>query len=67
MRGYTLIDLVMVMVVIGALAAIGGVFIVEPFRASADMTQRAALVDQADLALERIGRTNSAAQQRARG
>lgn len=46
----------MVMVVVGALAAIGGVFIVEPFRASADMTRRAALVDQADLALDRIGR-----------
>lgn len=46
----------MVMVVVGALAAIGGVFIVEPFRASADMTRRAALVDQADLALDRIRR-----------
>ncbi len=54
--GFTLIELIMVMVVVGALATIGGVFIVEPFRASADMTQRAALVDQADLALDRINR-----------
>lgn len=46
----------MVMLVVGALAAIGGVFIVEPFRASADMTRRAALVDQADLALDHIRR-----------
>lgn len=55
-NGFTLIELIMVMVVVGALAAIGGIFIVEPFRASADMTQRAALVDQADLALDRVGR-----------
>lgn len=54
--GYTLIELIMVMVIVGALAAIGGVFIIEPFRASADMTRRAALVDQADLALDRIRR-----------
>lgn len=46
----------MVMVIVGALAVIGGVFIVEPFRASADMARRAALVDQADLALDAVSR-----------
>lgn len=55
-RGYSLIELIMVMVLIGALVAVAGVFIVEPFRAGSDITRRAALVDQADLALDRITR-----------
>lgn len=55
-RGYSLIELIMVMVLIGALVAVAAVFIVQPFRAGTDIGTRAALVDQADLALDRITR-----------
>lgn len=54
--GYSLIELITVMVLIGALVAVASVFIVEPFRAGSDIARRAALVDQADLALGRIAR-----------
>lgn len=55
-RGYSLIELITVMALLGALVAVAGVFIVQPFRASTDIGRRAALVDQADLALARIAR-----------
>ena len=55
-HGYTLIELVTVMVLIGALVGVAAVFIVEPFRASRDIDQRAKLTDQADLVLDRIVR-----------
>lgn len=54
--GFTLIELITVMVLIGALAIIGGIFIVEPFRAADDMQRRAELVDEAQLIIERMSR-----------
>jgi len=59
--GFTLIELIMVMVLIGALAVIGGLLIVQPFRASADIARRARLTDQADLITDRITREVRAA------
>lgn len=59
--GYTLIELITVMVLIGALVGVAAVFLVEPFRASRDMSRRAALTDQADLVVDRIVREVRAA------
>lgn len=54
--GFTLIELIIVIVLIGALAAVTSVFIVQPFEASEDLERRAALVDSADHALDRMTR-----------
>ena len=54
--GFTLIEGVIVMVLIGALAAVAGVFIVEPFRSAGDMSRRAELVDAAETGLDRMTR-----------
>lgn len=43
-------------VLIGALVAVSSVFIVQPFEATRDLSRRAALVDAADLALDRMTR-----------
>jgi MSHA biogenesis protein MshO len=55
-RGFTLIEMVIVITMTGVLAAIAGVFIVQPVQGYLSTAARAALVDQADLALRRIGR-----------
>ncbi len=55
-RGFTLIESVIVMVITGVLAAVVAVFIVQPVQAYMATAARAALVDQADLTLRRIGR-----------
>lgn len=55
-RGFTLVELVVTIVLIGALVGVSAVFIVQPFQASEDLERRAALVDSADLALDRITR-----------
>lgn len=54
--GFTLIEVVMVIVLIGILSSVLVVFIVTPFQAARDMQRRADLVDAADLALNRISR-----------
>lgn len=54
--GFTLIELIVVIVVVGALAATAVVFIVPPFKAAFDLELRARLVEAADSALTRIGR-----------
>ncbi|WP_127999458.1 PulJ/GspJ family protein [Piscinibacter defluvii] len=55
-RGFTLIEAVLVIVITGALFATVAHFIVPPVQAYLATTARAQLVDQADLALRRIGR-----------
>jgi len=55
-RGFTLIESILVIAVVGILFAIVAVFIVPPVRAYFATQARAALVDQADLALRRIAR-----------
>jgi len=60
-RGFTIIELVVVMLLMGALAGIAGALIVQPFRASADIAQRARLTDQADLVIDRVTRDVRAA------
>ena len=54
--GFTLIEAVLVIVMTGALFATVAHFIVPPVQAYLATTARAQLVDQADLALRRIGR-----------
>ena len=54
--GFTLIEMVIVIAMVGVLGGIVGVFIVQPVQAYRSTAARAALVDQADLALRRIGR-----------
>ncbi len=55
-RGFTLIEMITVMVLMGILGAVLVVFLVQPFRAAADLELRASLVDSADLALNRMTR-----------
>ncbi len=55
-HGFTLIEAVMVIAIVGVLAAVVGRFIVPPVQAYLATQARAALIDQADLALRRIGR-----------
>lgn len=55
-RAFTLVELIIVIVLIGALAAVSSIFIVQPFQATEDLERRATLTDAADQALDRIGR-----------
>lgn len=55
-RGFTLIELILVIVLVGILAVVATVFILPPFQAAADIERRASLVDAADLAINRITR-----------
>lgn len=54
--GFTLVESVMVIAITGVLAAVVSLFIVQPVQAYLATSARAGLVDQADLALRRIGR-----------
>ncbi|GIX22266.1 MAG: hypothetical protein KatS3mg121_1049 [Gammaproteobacteria bacterium] len=54
--GFTLIELLLVAVLVGVLAALGGLLVLKPVQAFGDQARRAALVDVADLALGRISR-----------
>jgi MSHA biogenesis protein MshO len=60
-RGFTLIEAVMVIAITGVLAAVVAQFIVRPVQGYLGTVARAGLVDQADLALRRIGRDLRAA------
>ncbi|WP_070989591.1 type II secretion system protein [Halofilum ochraceum] len=55
-RGFTLVEYIVVILIIGVLAAISAVFIVQPFEAARDTTRRAELVDAAETALNRMTR-----------
>lgn len=59
--GFTLIELVVVIVIVGILAALGGQFIVAPVTGYVDLSRRAKLVDQAEMALRRMQRDIRAA------
>lgn len=54
--GFTLIELIMVMVITGILSAVVAVFLRTPVEQYVDVAQRAELTDIADTALRRIGR-----------
>jgi MSHA biogenesis protein MshO len=55
-RGFTLVEAVLVIMVVGVLSAIVAVFIRKPVQAYVDSVGRAELTDQADLAMQRMAR-----------
>lgn len=54
--GFTLVEIVMVMVIIGIIAGMVAVFIAKPVQGYMDTVRRAELTDAADVALRRISR-----------
>lgn len=54
--GFTLIELITVIVLLGAIVGLGSVFIIQPFQAYDDVRRRVELVEIADQALDRMNR-----------
>ena len=61
LQGFTLVEAVMVIAITGVLAAVMSQFIVRPVQGYLGTVARAGLMDQADLALRRVGRDLRAA------
>jgi MSHA biogenesis protein MshO len=55
-RGFSLVELVVVIVITGVIASVVGLFITGPIQGFIDQARRAELVDAAQLALTRMGR-----------
>ena len=55
-RGFTLIEVIIVIVITGVIAAVVAIFIPKPVQGYFDSVRRAQLTDSADLALRRIAR-----------
>lgn len=55
-QGFTLVELILTLILVGILGAVSTLFILQPFQASRDLERRAGLVDAADLALSRMVR-----------
>jgi MSHA biogenesis protein MshO len=55
-RGFSLVELVVVIVITGVIASVVGLFITGPIQGFLDQSRRAELVDAAQLALTRMGR-----------
>ena len=55
-RGFSLVELVVVIVITGVIASVVGLFITGPIQGFLDQARRAGLVDAAQLALTRMGR-----------
>lgn len=60
-RGFSLVELIVVIVITGILASVVGMFIAGPIQGFFDQARRAGLVDAAQLALTRLGRDVRAA------
>jgi MSHA biogenesis protein MshO len=54
--GFTLVEMIMVIVILGVISSVLAVFIVSPVQGYFDAVRRAELVDTADTALRRMGR-----------
>ena len=55
-RGFTLLEVILVIVLLGILGSVGGFLIVQPIQAYSDVVRRQQLVDQGEMALRQITR-----------